>query len=47
MDARNTASARLAERVGMVQEAHFRKNWWSKGEWTDTLIFAQLADDRL
>jgi len=47
MDARNTASARLAERVGMVREAHFRKNWWSKGEWTDTLIFAQLADDRL
>ena len=45
MDARNTASARLARRVGMRQEAHLRRNWWCKGEWTDTLIFARLADD--
>lgn len=46
MDARNTTSARLAERVGMTREAHFRKDWWSKGEWTDTLVFAQLAGDQ-
>lgn len=46
MDARNTASARLAERVGMTREAHFRKDWWNKGEWTDTVVFAQLAADR-
>lgn len=47
MDARNTASARLARRVGMAAEAHLRQDWWSKGEWTDTLIFGMLADDRL
>lgn len=47
MDARNTASARLAVRAGMQQEAHLRQDWWSKGEWTDTLIFAMLASDRV
>lgn len=46
MDGRNTASARLAERVGMRREAHFREDWWSKGEWTDTLVFAVLRSDR-
>ncbi|WP_084638103.1 GNAT family N-acetyltransferase [Gordonia shandongensis] len=45
MDARNTASAELARRVGMTAEAHLRQNWWSKGEWTDTLIFGALAGD--
>lgn len=46
MDARNTASAALARRVGMQQEAHMRQDWWSKGEWTDTLVFGMLATDR-
>ncbi|WP_181274354.1 GNAT family N-acetyltransferase [Brevibacterium oceani] len=46
MDSRNTASANLAIRIGMRQEAHLRKDWWSKGEWTDTLIFGMLASDR-
>ncbi|WP_166975060.1 GNAT family N-acetyltransferase [Brevibacterium atlanticum] len=46
MDSRNTASANLAQRIGMRQEAHLRKDWWSKGEWTDTLIFGMLASDR-
>ncbi|WP_129658549.1 GNAT family N-acetyltransferase [Rothia halotolerans] len=46
MDARNLASARLARRVGMRQEAHLRQDWWSKGEWTDTLVFGMLAGDR-
>src|SRR5699024_10141769 len=41
----NTASARLAERVGMHREAQLRQDWWSKGEWTDTVIFAMLASD--
>lgn len=45
MDARNTASEKLAERVGMVREAHLRQNWWSKGEWTDTVICGMLAAD--
>ena len=45
MDARNRPSARLASAVGMRQEAHLRQDWWNKGEWTDTLIFASLLDD--
>lgn len=45
MDARNTRSARLAARVGMRLEAHHRRDWWSKNDWTDTLIYAMLADD--
>lgn len=46
MDGRNVSSARLAERVGMRREAYFRQNWWSKGEWTDTLVYAVLREDR-
>lgn len=46
MDARNSSSARLASALGMRQEAHFRQDWWSKGEWTDTLVFAMLHSDR-
>lgn len=45
MDARNTASARLATAVGMTHEAHLRQDWWSKGEWTDTIIYGTLASD--
>lgn len=45
-DARNTASAKLATAVGMHHEAHLRQDWWSKGEWTDTLIFGMLVSDR-
>ncbi|NUL44955.1 GNAT family N-acetyltransferase [Cellulosimicrobium funkei] len=45
MDARNTASAKLARAVGMHREAHLRQDWWSKGEWTDTVIFGRLASD--
>ena len=30
----------------MRREAHHRQNWWSKGEWTDTLVYAMLASDR-
>lgn len=46
MDARNAASARLCERLGMQREAHLRQDWWSKGVWTDTLIYGMLAADR-
>lgn len=46
MDARNTASAKMATRIGLQQEAHLRQDWWSKGEWTDTLIFGMLSSDR-
>ena len=44
-DARNTASARVMERLGMCQEAHLRSNERFKGEWTDELIFGMLEDE--
>ncbi|MGW5269191.1 GNAT family N-acetyltransferase [Rhodococcus sp. NPDC003994] len=46
MDGRNTSSAKLAERVRMQREAYFRQDWWSKGEWTDTAVYAMLRSDR-
>ena len=44
-EARNTASARLLARLGMRQEAHFRQNGFVKGEWTDELVYAILAEE--
>lgn len=46
MDASNESSARLAKRLGMRKEAHVRKDFWSKGKWTDSLVFAILDDER-
>ncbi|MEG3616444.1 GNAT family protein [Isoptericola haloaureus] len=45
LDARNTASAKLCERVGMQREGYLRADWWSKGEWTDTLVYGMLDSD--
>ena len=45
IDRRNEASARLAARLGMRQEAHFVRNALAKGEWVDELIFAMLAEE--
>ncbi len=42
VDARNEASLALLRRVGMRQEAHFVENCWSKGEWTDDVVFGML-----
>jgi RimJ/RimL family protein N-acetyltransferase len=42
-DARNGASARLMERLGMRREAHFVENEWFKGEWGSELVYAILA----
>ncbi|MBW1601607.1 GNAT family N-acetyltransferase [Streptomyces sp. JJ66] len=44
-DARNTASARVMERLGMRQEAHFIESEWVKGEWTSELHYALLAPE--
>ncbi len=44
-DHRNTASAAVMTRLGMRQEAHLRENEWVKGEWTDALVFAMLAEE--
>ncbi|MGO9877920.1 MAG: GNAT family N-acetyltransferase [Acidimicrobiales bacterium] len=44
-DGRNLASARVMEGIGMRKEAHLRENEFVKGEWTDELVFAMLADE--
>ena len=46
-DARNTASARLLERVGFTREGLRLSNSWFKGEWTDDVLFGLLRDDYL
>jgi RimJ/RimL family protein N-acetyltransferase len=42
LEARNEASARLLERLGMRREAHLRENEWVKGEWQDEVVYAML-----
>ena len=44
-DARNTASARLMERLGMRREAHFIENEWFKGEWGSEFVYAMLRQE--
>jgi RimJ/RimL family protein N-acetyltransferase len=44
-DARNTASYKLMERLGMRREAHFIQNEFIKGEWTDELVYAILQPE--
>ena len=44
-DGRNTASAKVMERLGMRKEAHFRQNELVKGEWCDELVYAVLAEE--
>ncbi|HVA53771.1 MAG TPA: GNAT family protein [Acidimicrobiales bacterium] len=39
-DARNGASIRALEKVGLRQEAHFVENEFVKGEWTDEVVMA-------
>ncbi|MDX6284287.1 MAG: hypothetical protein QOH03_5358 [Kribbellaceae bacterium] len=45
LDHRNTGSAKLLERLGMRLEAHFVRNEFLKGEWTDELVYALLSDE--
>ncbi len=45
LDARNSPSAQLLERLGFRREAHFHRNEFVKGEWTDELVYAILADE--
>jgi RimJ/RimL family protein N-acetyltransferase len=45
LDARNTGSVKLLERLGLRQEAHFVQNEYLKGEWTDELVFAMLYSE--
>jgi RimJ/RimL family protein N-acetyltransferase len=45
LDARNARSAALCERLGMRRESHKLRNFWSKGEWTDSFEYAVLAEE--
>jgi RimJ/RimL family protein N-acetyltransferase len=45
LDGRNTASARVLERLGMRREAHLVQNEFVKGEWTDEVVYGMLADE--
>lgn len=45
LDARNTSSANLCNNLGMRQEAHFLKDFWNKGEWTDSYVYGMLITD--
>lgn len=45
LDARNTASQKLCERIGMRKEAHFIQDYWNKEEWTDSIVYGMLRSD--
>ena len=45
VDARNLASIRLAQRLGMRQEALLLQNEWFKGGWIDVIDFALLESE--
>ncbi len=47
LDAANTPSARLCERLGMRHEARHVTDVWSDGAWADTSIYALLAREWL
>jgi RimJ/RimL family protein N-acetyltransferase len=43
LEARNLASARVLEKLGMRREAHLVENEWVKGGWQSELVYALLA----
>jgi RimJ/RimL family protein N-acetyltransferase len=45
LDARNEPSRLLCERLGMRKETHALRDYWSKGEWTDSLRYALLREE--
>jgi RimJ/RimL family protein N-acetyltransferase len=44
-DDRNTRSAAVLERAGMRREGHLLESTWSKGEWTNDLLYAVLRHE--
>jgi RimJ/RimL family protein N-acetyltransferase len=42
IEARNAASGRVLEKLGMRKEAHFVENEWVKGEWQSEIVYAIL-----
>jgi RimJ/RimL family protein N-acetyltransferase len=47
LDPRNDASVAMCRRLGMREEAHFVRDWWFKGEWADTGVYAILRQEWL
>jgi RimJ/RimL family protein N-acetyltransferase len=46
LDPRNTASARICERLGMEHEAHTRRDYLAHdGSWTDTSVYGLLREE--
>jgi len=45
VDAENTASMALMERLGMRKEAHFIQSAWYRGQWTDEVQYAILQSE--
>lgn len=45
IDERNTASARVVERLGFRREARLVESEWFKDEWTTLLVYALLEDE--
>lgn len=43
LEARNTGSRRVLEKLGMRREAYLIENEWVKGEWQSELVYAMLA----
>jgi RimJ/RimL family protein N-acetyltransferase len=43
LEARNRASARVLEKLGLRREAYLVENEWVKGEWQSELVYAVLA----
>jgi RimJ/RimL family protein N-acetyltransferase len=44
-EARNAASARVLEKLGMRLEAHFVENEWVKNEWQSELVYSVLEHE--
>ncbi|WP_348994447.1 GNAT family protein [Pseudarthrobacter sp. AL20] len=45
LDALNSASAALCERLGMRLEARFVDKWHYKNQWATELVYAILAEE--
>lgn len=45
VDPRNLPSIRLCVRAGLRLEGLLRQDYWCKGEWTDTAVYACLNSD--
>jgi RimJ/RimL family protein N-acetyltransferase len=44
-EARNTASVRVLEKLGMRREAQLVENEWVKGEWQSEVVYAMLEHE--